>query len=182
MGHLTRGWCLMMFCRGSNGYLRMKAWNYGLVATEYVHLAGIQSQSSQVAHQRARTWQFWEDESSHWKECWWHLQCHKKPGGKNAHGTPNRGHQVSIITQENLKLAAFLFHQRWRCTLDWEVTQMHEDTVHLLGWHKKLMDKFKDPRQINLIWQGWWRPSKSISDHVKMLWGHHWHTSFGKPY
>ena len=46
----------------------------------------------------------------------------RKPGGKNADGTPNRGQQVSVIAQENLKLKAFLFHHRWRCTLDWEIT------------------------------------------------------------
>ena len=40
-----------------------------------------------------------------------------KPGGKNADGTPDRGQQVLVIAQENLKLAAFLFHHRWRCTL-----------------------------------------------------------------
>ena len=46
----------------------------------------------------------------------------RKPGGKNANGMPNRGQQVSVIAQENLKLAIFLFHHRWRCTLDWEIT------------------------------------------------------------
>ena len=34
----------------------------------------------------------------------------RKPGGKNADGTPDRGQQVSVIAQENLKLTAFLFH------------------------------------------------------------------------
>ena len=33
----------------------------------------------------------------------------RKPGSKNADGTPDRGQQVSVIAQENLKLAAFLF-------------------------------------------------------------------------
>ena len=46
----------------------------------------------------------------------------RKPGGKNANGMPNRGQQVSVIAQENLKLAIFLFHHKWRCTLDWEIT------------------------------------------------------------
>ena len=36
----------------------------------------------------------------------------KKPGGTNAHGTPDRGQQVSVIAQKNLKFAAFLFHHR----------------------------------------------------------------------
>ena len=44
----------------------------------------------------------------------------RKPSGKNANGMPNRGQQVSVMAQENLKLAVFLFHHRWRCTLDWE--------------------------------------------------------------
>ena len=34
----------------------------------------------------------------------------RKPGGKNAYGTPHREQQVSVIAKENLKLAAFLFH------------------------------------------------------------------------
>ena len=42
----------------------------------------------------------------------------RKPGGKNANGMPNRGQQVSVIAQENLKIATFLFHHKWRCTLD----------------------------------------------------------------
>ena len=45
----------------------------------------------------------------------------RNPGSKNADGMPNRGQQVSVIPQENLKLAMFLFHHRWRCTLDWEI-------------------------------------------------------------
>ena len=36
----------------------------------------------------------------------------RKPGGKNADGTPDRGQQVSMIAQEHLKLTAFLFHYR----------------------------------------------------------------------
>ena len=36
----------------------------------------------------------------------------RKPGSKNANGTPDRGQQVSVIAQENLKLAVFLFHHR----------------------------------------------------------------------
>jgi hypothetical protein len=34
---------------------------------------------------------------------------------------PDRGQQVSIIAQKNLKLAVFLFHHMWRSTLDWEI-------------------------------------------------------------
>ena len=36
----------------------------------------------------------------------------RKAGGKNANGTPDRGQQVLMIAQENLKLAAFLFYHR----------------------------------------------------------------------
>ena len=46
----------------------------------------------------------------------------RKPGGKNANGTPHRRQQVLAIAQENLKLVIFLFHHRWRCTFDWEFT------------------------------------------------------------
>ena len=34
----------------------------------------------------------------------------RKPGGKNADGTPDRELQVSVIAQEKLKLAAFLYY------------------------------------------------------------------------
>ena len=60
----------------------------------------------------------------------------RKPGSKNANGMPNRGQQVSVISQENLTLSAFLFHHRRRCTLDWEVMGVHEDTLHLRAGQK----------------------------------------------
>ena len=82
----------------------------------------------------------------------------KKPGGRNAYGTPNRGQQVSVIAQENLKLAAFLFHHWWRCTLDWEITGVNEETMHLLVDKKNLEDKYIDPDVLPKInksdWQG----------------------------
>ena len=37
----------------------------------------------------------------------------RKSGSKNANRTSNRGQQVSVITQVNLMLAAFLFHHGW---------------------------------------------------------------------
>ena len=36
----------------------------------------------------------------------------RKPGGKNVNWTHDRGQQVSMISQENLKVTAFLFHHR----------------------------------------------------------------------
>ena len=69
----------------------------------------------------------------------------RKPGGKNTNGMPDRGQQVSIIAQKYLKLALFLFHHRWRCTLDWEIMGVHEDTVCLLAEQKKLNNEYKDP-------------------------------------
>ena len=69
----------------------------------------------------------------------------RKPGGKNANGTPDRGQQVSVIAQENLKLAAFLFHHWWRCTLDWEIMGVDEGTVCSLVGHKKLEGEYKVP-------------------------------------
>ena len=50
----------------------------------------------------------------------------------------NSGQQVSVVAQENLKLAAFIFHHRWRFTFDWEVMGVHEDTVHLLAGQKRI--------------------------------------------
>ena len=75
----------------------------------------------------------------------------RKPGSKNADGTPNRGKQVSVIAYKNLKLAAFLFHHRCRCTFDWEVTGVNEDTVHLLAAQKELKDEYKDPDMLPKI-------------------------------
>ena len=44
----------------------------------------------------------------------------RKSGGKEANVTPSwtTGFRHS---SRNLKLAAFLFHHRWRCTFDWQV-------------------------------------------------------------
>ena len=85
-----------------------------------------------------------------------------KAGGKNVDGIPGRGQQVSVIAEENLKVAFFLFHHRWRCTFDWEVMGVHEDTVHLLAGQKRLKDDFKDPDMMP-------RPLKNISDHSMVL-------------
>ena len=45
----------------------------------------------------------------------------RKLGSKNANGMPARWQQVSVKAQEILKLAAFLFSHRWRCTFEWDV-------------------------------------------------------------
>ena len=66
-------------------------------------------------------------------------------GRKNANGMLNRGQQVSVIALENLKLAAFLFHHRWRYTLGWEITEVDKGTVHFLAGKKELKDEYKDP-------------------------------------
>ena len=68
----------------------------------------------------------------------------RKSGGKNANWMPDRGPKVSIITKDNLKLAISLFHHWWRCTIDWEVMGVQEDTVHLLIRQKRLKGEYKD--------------------------------------
>ena len=68
----------------------------------------------------------------------------RKPGGKNADRLPNRGQQVSVIAQANLKLAAFLFPHKCRCIFHQEVTGVSEDTVHLLAGKKRLEDNNKN--------------------------------------
>ena len=75
----------------------------------------------------------------------------RKPGGKNANRMPDRGQQVLVIAQENLKLAAFLFHHRWKCTIDWEIMEVDEGTVCLLAGQKKLKDDYKDPDMLPKI-------------------------------
>ena len=57
----------------------------------------------------------------------------RKLGGKDANGMLDRGQQVSLIAKKTLKLTAFLFHCRWRCTFDWDVMGVHEDTECLLA-------------------------------------------------
>ena len=69
----------------------------------------------------------------------------KKPCGKNADGMSNKEQQISVIAQEDLKLAAFLFYQWWRCTFDWEVTGVEEDRVCLLADQMRSKDDYKDP-------------------------------------
>ena len=68
----------------------------------------------------------------------------RKPGSKSADGTLDRGQRVSVIAQENLKLAAFLFHHWWRYALDWEIMGVDEGTEHSLVGQKKLEEKYKD--------------------------------------
>ena len=74
-----------------------------------------------------------------------------KPGGKNANETRNRGQQVSLIAQENLKLAAFLFHHWWRYILEREITKVNEETVHFLVGQKKLKAEYKYPSMLPKI-------------------------------
>ena len=61
-----------------------------------------------------------------------------KQGGENAVWTPNRGRQVSVMAKENLMLATFLIHHRWRCIYDCEVTKVLEDAIHNLAKQRKL--------------------------------------------
>ena len=49
----------------------------------------------------------------------------RKQGGKNSNRMPNRGQQIAVTAQENLKLTVILFHHRVRCNLDWEVLEVH---------------------------------------------------------
>ena len=78
----------------------------------------------------------------------------RKPGGKNVNGTPDRGQQVSVKAQESLKLAVFLFHHRWRCTLNWEKMGVNEDTLHSWQARRNLKISIKTPmccQRTNLI-------------------------------
>ena len=77
----------------------------------------------------------------------------RKLGSKNANGSPNRGRQVSVIAQENLKLAAFLFHHQWRCTLDWEIMGLKKGKLCFVVGQKKLKDDYKDPNVMPKIYK-----------------------------
>ena len=61
---------------------------------------------------------------------------------------PNRGQQVPVIAQENLKLAAVLSYHRKRFTFDWKVMVVCDDTVCLLAGQKRLEDDCKDPGMV----------------------------------
>ena len=63
---------------------------------------------------------------------------------KNA----QQGQQVSVMAQEKLMLAIFLFHHQWRCTYDWEVAGVHDKTIHLLAQQKRLKDEYNDPDEL----------------------------------
>ena len=65
-----------------------------------------------------------------------------------------------MIAQESLKLVAFLFHHRWRCTLDWKIMGVDKETVHFLAGRKKLKDEYKDPNVL---------PKINISDMAGMM-------------
>ena len=56
-----------------------------------------------------------------------------------------------MVALENLKLAVFLFHHRWRCSLDWEITKVDKEMVHLLACQKKLKDEHKEPDMLPKI-------------------------------
>ena len=94
----------------------------------------------------------------------------RKPGSNNANRTPDRGQQVLVIAQKNLKQPVFLFHHRWRCTFDWEIMGVQEDTVHELAGQKRLEDEHKDPDMLPNVnkadMAGATSTSKNISDRV----------------
>ena len=82
----------------------------------------------------------------------------RKPGNKNAERTFHSGQQISAIAQETLKLTVYLFHHRWRCTFDWDVMGVCEDTIHVLAGQMRLEASMKIQtcflRLIRPIWQG----------------------------
>ena len=63
-------------------------------------------------------------------------------------GHQKRGQLISVIAQENQKLAIFLFHHLWKCTLNLEVIGVNVETVHLQAGQNKLKDKHKDPNML----------------------------------
>ena len=65
----------------------------------------------------------------------------RKPGCKNANRTLDRGQKVLVIAQENQKIAVSLFYHQKRCTFDWEVMGVHEDTLCLLDCQKRFEDE-----------------------------------------
>ena len=141
----TREWCLGMCIWGSCGYIKhkdLRLWPHGY---RICITARIQPQINQIAHHRARTdsperLQVLTDKNVD-------VICNvmRKPGGKNADWMPDRGQHVSVTAQENLKLIVFLFHNWWRCTLDWKVSGVWEDTLHLMAGQKKLKQSGKIP-------------------------------------
>ena len=96
----------------------------------------------------------------------------KQAGGKNPNGTYNRGWQASVRVQENLNLAFFLFHHRCRCTLNGEVTVMHEDTVCLLAGQKRPKDNYKDPDMLPKINKSYMAGTmEAIKEYLRLCYG-----------
>ena len=61
----------------------------------------------------------------------------RKPSRNDANGKLNRGHQMSFITPENLKLASFLLHHKGD-VLQIGKLRVQEETVCKLASQKNL--------------------------------------------
>ena len=70
----------------------------------------------------------------------------RKSSSKNADGTPDRGQQISVIAQENLKLAVFLLHHWWRCNFD-ERFREYVKTLYIC-WQDRIGSKISTRTQM----------------------------------
>ena len=119
------------------------------MAPRYVLAAWILFHSSLITHQR--TGSIHSNKALADKNINDICNVIRKPGRKKQNGMPDKGQQISVITQENLKLAAFSFHQIWRCTFDWEAMGVYDDNVCLLSEQMRYDDDYKDPFMLHRI-------------------------------
>ena len=61
------------------------------------------------------------------------------------------------MAKKNMKLTAFLFHHRCRCTMEWGIKTVQEKMVREFTGQKKLKENCKDPKcclmLAGLTWQ-----------------------------
>ena len=103
-GHSTRGWCLAMLCRGSVGISRRRTWDYGLIALGYAHKQGFSPEAARLLVREQGLDSIERLRVLIEKNVHDICNVERKPGGKNVNGMPDKGQQVSVIAQENLKL------------------------------------------------------------------------------
>ena len=154
----------MMTCKVvkmMSGYIEhedLKLWPHG-------------SRSSQIAHQRARFRQTWKNKSSQMSMT--SVMSWKNQVARMTMGQLTEGSRFQSHLKKTWPLL-FLFHHWWRCTFDWEVMGVWEDTGCLLVEKKKLEDEYKDsdmlPTVNKLTWWGQWRPLKKINVPMHETW------------
>ena len=82
----------------------------------------------------------------------------------------NTQHRGTGVSYENLKWAFFLFYHQCRCTFDWEIKGVNEETIHKFSFQKKLGDKYEDPDMLPKVNKSdMMGMKKAIKEYLKSL-------------